>query len=634
MNFGSDVDWKDKSIYRACRVVGAAALIWLVVSYLDISTHMLGYLEQKSYGDRLEIDGLLHQNLVSRAEQEVEVISISDDTYRWASRGHTTATLIPRILYASLINDLKADGAKVIALDMLFDTRQPGDRQLALSIRKAGNVVLACGDKGEAQASILYPESLLRAPGCKIGHTRAPVSVDRPAIDDIEPVIQDDSRPIPALSVEAVRVFRGIEAGGIIRHGRGWTIENMPIVTDYDDENPAFKIRYLYGTNGSFPEIPMETVVGASMNERAFFRRSDIFRHKIVLVGDTTRIKGDRHLTPLDTMPGVIIQANAITTLLSGRFIREAPPWAESLIVLLLVSLTAFLSSVMRLKLAAPLIVLILPAYAFLNTWIFVRDNRDFHLVAACLAIAITATTVLLDRAMTEETEKAAARHLLQRYVNPRIAGHLLKHPELIGAAGRREYGSVLFADIRGFTKMSDALTPEELVRRMNEYFQAVTDIIFRHDGTAASLVGDGLLAAFGLPVAVTDHADQAVAAAIEIQAAVSKIAAGWGESAADGLVSGIGINTGEVIVGEIGSQHLRSLTVYGLEVNIASRVEALNREMGTRILITRSTFESLKKPVEVGESIFVNLKGIAAPVEVYEIFTTLREESTRPVQD
>jgi adenylate cyclase len=154
----------------------------------------------------------------------------------------------------------------------------------------------------------------------------------------------------------------------------------------------------------------------------------------------------------------------------------------------------------------------------------------------------------------------------------------------------------------------------------MNEYFQTITEIVFRHDGTAASIVGDAMLAVFGIPVTAINHADQAIAAAIEIQMASKQLREKWKAGDALPLESGIGINTGEVIVGEVGGQHLRNFTVYGLHVNIASRVEALNRDFKTEILLTRSTYEALEKPVSVGPALSVQVKGLVEPIDVFEL--------------
>ena len=325
-------------------------------------------------------------------------------------------------------------------------------------------------------------------------------------------------------------------------------------------------------------------------------------------------------MTPLGAMPGVEIQAYAIATLLEGRFLRAAPPWAEITLLLVLAALAALLASVWRLHRAALFLVLLLPAFFLFNVWMFVEQDVFLHLIAPSLTFTLTALGVLLERGLAEEQEKTRMRGLLQRYVSPQIAGYILQHPELLGNAGKRAIGTVLFSDIRDFTALSEQLPPEELVGRMNEYFQTMTDIVFRHDGTAASMRGDGMLALFGVPVPYPDHARRAVASAIEMQRALTDLQERWRAQDQKVFDIGIGINTGEMVVGDVGGQQLTNFTVYGLQVNIASRVEGLNKELGSRILITRATYTDIAKEIETRGPLRVSIKGIEDSIEVFEV--------------
>jgi adenylate cyclase len=264
--------------------------------------------------------------------------------------------------------------------------------------------------------------------------------------------------------------------------------------------------------------------------------------------------------------------------------------------------------------------VMVLPIFFLVNVWLFVANSYYFHLVGPSVAIILTAVFVLLERALVEENEKSRMRQLLGRYVNPRMADYILLHPDLIGGEGKVQLGTMLFTDVRGFTKLSEALTPQELVRHMNEYFETMIHVVFKYDGAAVNLIGDAMLVVFGIPVPSADHADKAIRAAIEMQSATADLRKKWGVDDASGLSSGIGINTGEVVVGEIGGSELRSFTVYGLQVNIASRVETLNKTLGTNILITRSTFESLQNAVTVKGPTKAPVKGVAEPLDVFEV--------------
>ena len=332
----------------------------------------------------------------------------------------------------------------------------------------------------------------------------------------------------------------------------------------------------------------------------------------------------DQHQTPVGEKWGVEIQAHAIATLLAGngdvRCIRDAPPWAEVGTLIVLAAVASLLAGLWGLKRTALLLVLLLPAYYCSTSGCSSGHNVDLHLVAPTATVVLTALGVLLERGLTEEQEKTRLRGLLHRYVSPQIAAYILQHPELLGRAGRRVTGTVLFSDIRGFTALSEQIPPEELVGRMNEYFQTMTEIVFRHEGTAASIVGDAMLALFGVPVPSPDHAKRAVAAAIEMQDALRTLQERWRLQDRHAFDIGIGINTGEMVVGDVGGRHLMNFTVYGLQVNIASRVEGLNKELGTCILITRATYESVAEDIQARGPRRMPIKGVEDAIEVFEV--------------
>ena len=575
-----------------------------VCGYLDLSTPLFQTVEQKTYGERLEVAAAMNPALRQEAGGQIVLVTLSDRSYAWASRGHVTAPIFPRSLHAELIRELTGYGAKVIAFDLVFDTPQPGDADLSRAITQCGHVLLACADKGEGQPQILSPEVLLLRAGAHHGHTRVTVTAERPAIDRIEPVLIAARQREPALSVEAVRLLRGPRA------------ERLPV-----DEEGMVKIRYLSAPGQTFPAFAYEDVLGCSAAQKKFYADSETFKNKIVLVGDITRINKDNsHLTPVGQMPGVEIQAHAAATFLEGRFLRSPTRAVEFVQIVVVAFLAALLMSAWRLRRVAVLLGLLLPAYLLFNTALFVERDLVLPLVASAAAIVLTSLGVLLERGIAEEQEKTRMRGLLQRYVSPQIATHILKHPELLGCAGTRVVGTVLFTDIRGFTALSEQIPPEELARRMNEYFALMTDIVFRHDGTAASIVGDAMTALFGVPVPITDHARRAVAAALEMQTTLATLQQQWRREGRPVFDIGIGINTGEMVVGEVGGKHLTSFTVYGLQVNIASRVESLNKKMGSRILVTRATYDAVAAEIEVRGPRLSPVKGMEEPVEVYEI--------------
>jgi adenylate cyclase len=219
-----------------------------------------------------------------------------------------------------------------------------------------------------------------------------------------------------------------------------------------------------------------------------------------------------------------------------------------------------------------------------------------------------------------EGAEKRRVKGLFGRYVSRDVFTKLLEDPAMATLGGRRREMTVLFSDIRGFTAASEKGAPEEVVTQLNEYFNGMVEVLFRHHGTLDKFVGDMVMGLFGAPVEDPRHADHAVAAAQEMAVALERLNAKWRGEGRPAMDIGIGINSGEMIAGNIGANTIMSYTVIGDAVNLGSRIESLNKEYGTRILISQATKDRLTTPVEtrlIGE---VKVKGRDSSVVIYEV--------------
>jgi adenylate cyclase len=210
------------------------------------------------------------------------------------------------------------------------------------------------------------------------------------------------------------------------------------------------------------------------------------------------------------------------------------------------------------------------------------------------------------------------------RYVSPAVMEELLKNTDLAALGGQRREVTVLFADIRGFTSYSENKPPEEVVARLNFYLDEMTGVVFRNGGTLDKYLGDGLMAVFGAPLVLDQHAAKAVACALEIQRSVSRLNDEWLARGQQPLAIGIGINSGSVLVGNVGSHERMEYTVIGEDVNLASRLESLNKEYGSEIIISGQTREMLVEVETAGIVLHdlgkVPVRGLAAPVQIYSI--------------
>jgi adenylate cyclase len=228
-----------------------------------------------------------------------------------------------------------------------------------------------------------------------------------------------------------------------------------------------------------------------------------------------------------------------------------------------------------------------------------------------------------------EGREKRKMKKLFGQYVSKDVYEHLVSNPQLARLGGTRREMTVLFSDIRGFTTVSERGQPEEIVHTLNEYFTRMVDLVFKHQGTLDKFVGDMVMALFGAPLEDPDHADHAVETALEMIVELRKLNDGWRAEGRPELDIGIGVNTGPMIAGNIGSEAIMSYTVIGDAVNLGSRLESLNKQYGTRIIISEGTREHLKNKYVFRPLGDVVVKGKTKPVAIFEV---LGREGEEPV--
>jgi adenylate cyclase len=221
-----------------------------------------------------------------------------------------------------------------------------------------------------------------------------------------------------------------------------------------------------------------------------------------------------------------------------------------------------------------------------------------------------------------EGREKRQVKRLFSRYVPRDVYEQLMADPERAALGGKRRVMTVLFSDVRGFTTMSENATPEEVVAQLNEYFSRMVDVLFEHRGTLDKFVGDMVMGLFGAPVDDADHAEHAVQAALAMTRALDELNQRWAAAGRPVLDIGIGISTGEMVAGNIGSNAIMSYTVIGDTVNLGARLESLNKDYATRIIISDATRAALKGQYHLRPLGEVVVKGKSQPVAVFEVPT------------
>ena len=241
-------------------------------------------------------------------------------------------------------------------------------------------------------------------------------------------------------------------------------------------------------------------------------------------------------------------------------------------------------------------------------------------LAVPLLAMLIAFVADLAWQYFVEGREKRKVKQLFSRYVARDVYDQLLADPTRAKLGGTRRHMTVLFSDMRGFTALTEKGRPEDIVSQLNDYFTRMVKVLFEHRGTLDKFVGDMVMALFGAPLDDEDHAEHAVQTALAMVRALDVLNAEWEAFGLPRLDIGIGINTGEMVAGNIGSDTIMSYTVIGDAVNLGARLESLNKEYGTRIIISESTRARLKGQYDIRPLGSVTVKGKTQPVAIFEV--------------
>jgi adenylate cyclase len=348
------------------------------------------------------------------------------------------------------------------------------------------------------------------------------------------------------------------------------------------------------------------------------------FRDKIVFIGLTASGLLDIFDTPVSTdvsgsMPGIQLHASMVDSILANRFITPFSTRSRIASVLIIALAIGVLSALLSFARALPASLLIIAGWTWLTVAAF-KDGRWLNLVQPLAAGALTLFVGTAYQYFVEGREKRKVSKLFGRYVSKDVYAQLMAHPDQAELGGRRREMSVLFSDIRGFTTVTEKGEPEALVHQLNEYFTRMVEVVFRHGGTVDKFVGDMVMALFGAPLEDPRHAEHAVATAIDMMHELGVLNRAWAAKGMKQLDIGIGVNSGEMIAGNIGSSSIMSYTVIGDNVNLGSRLESLNKEYKTRVIISDATRSRLEGQYEMRPLGDVIVKGKSTPVAIFEI--------------
>jgi adenylate cyclase len=381
------------------------------------------------------------------------------------------------------------------------------------------------------------------------------------------------------------------------------------------DQYGCLLINYLGGP-GLFPTYSAAAVMEGRLPPGAL-------KDKIVLVGATAVGIYDLRVSPFSGIqPGVEIQAMVMDNLLSGRFMR-APPFTFGLSLLIVLALGAILGIILPRLSAIWSIAFTLSlaaAYTVGNYLVFSRLGLQLVLFYPLLAIGAVNLGIIIRRYVAEEQERVRLRRTFESYVAPTVVQEIMKHPDNLRLGGERRELTILFTDIRGFTTLSENLAPEELVTVLHDFLNPMSNIVIKYGGTIDKYIGDAIMALYGAPLDLPEHARAACRSALDMVATLRDLAREWAAQGRPQFRVGVGINTGVVAVGNMGSDRLFDYTAIGDNVNLASRLEGLNKYYGTEILLSQGTVQNLNGEFILRSTDLVQVKGKAQPLEVFEL--------------
>ena len=488
----------------------------------------------------------------------------------------------------------------------------------------------------EERPAILPPYEELSGAARAIGHVFTVLDPDGPVRRSV-PFIRVGGRTIPSLALSAAMVAAGISpdaASGSAGHlgigGRRMPLVEADIPSFYGERRRS--VRSLIRFTGPVVSGGKPTYLDYSFY-RLFYSEQQllagnaplvdpaVFRDKIVLVGTTAAGLQDLFTVPFaeGKMPGMEVHANVIDNVLSSRFMQPAPAWVKLVTAAACALAVGF--GVMLLG-VWPGVAVALGVVAGLGGVSLVLFDRGLWIQVATAFVAVVLASFggVAYQYFVEGREKRRIKHVFSRFVSRDVYDHLLVDPARVRLGGQRRDMTVLFSDIRGFTTVSEGGQPEEIVGQLNEYFTRMVEVVFRHQGTIDKFVGDMVMALFGAPLEDPDNADHAVGAALGMLVALEDLNRRWAAEGRPQLDIGIGINTGEMVAGNIGSEQIMSYTVIGDAVNLGSRLESLNKQYGTRIIISGQTRGRLKGRYDTQLLGEVVVKGKTKPVTIYEV--------------
>jgi adenylate cyclase len=417
----------------------------------------------------------------------------------------------------------------------------------------------------------------------------------------------------PSLTLQMARAYMGID----LSRTKLTTSDSIELGASTVPLSLDNKLLINYcGPNETFPYISFIDVLDGTVPPERI-------RGKIVILGAVAAGLGDLKITPFSPLlPGVEKHANVLQNILHNNFLKRNITciFIDVLLILGLGLLLGFTLS--RLSTIKSVFVFTGTLLCFfgISQLLFTHFNLVTSGVYPLLAIILAYTCITAFKLLTEEREKKKIRDIFSHYAAEQVVNQLLANPESVKLGGEKRKITVLFADIENFTVMSEILDPQEVAALLNKYLTAMTKIVFKHGGTVDKFMGDAIMVLFSAPLAFPDHAHRACLVALDMLKVIHELQEEWTAKTGHRLNIRVGINTGEVVVGNMGSEELMDYTAIGDAVNLTQRLEQVNKEYGTNIIIGEATYNEIKDTAVVRQLGKVKVKGKNIEVTIFEL--------------
>lgn len=613
-----------------------------------------------------------------RDKSDVIILEITQETYDGLPHPYNIWPW-PRIIFAKIIENLNEAGAKVIGIDLIMsnqDRLSPlNDSSLVAAIKKYRNVIVAGKvevatattiQTGEDGGTVYKEKFLIRKTDFDYNNIffRADSGIGLVNVtSDHDGVFRrylpfiyspTSERLVPTFGFAILNKYFALPNNHLALNEKNYFVLQEISIPKFDDI--SLLINY-YGPSRTFRHENLLNVLDDSdfnTHDEIFYETEintwedsayqSLFKDKIVLIGST--MPEDKDLLPIafakgekkgdNLIYGVEFHANAIQNIISKDFLVKESMRTELLLIFLLTFLSFFSTSYLKnLKTKYGLLIEMLNLLMMIGLIFVIREfsfflfqekNYVIALVSPSLSIILGYFGSTAYNFIGEKRQKAVIKGMFSHYVNPTIVDELVTNPEKLKLGGENKFLTVFFSDIVGFSTFSEKKSPEHLVKFLNEYLSSMTNLVFINKGTLDKYIGDAVMAFWGAPTPIENHAYLACSTALQMQAELVKLRKKW-ETEGETLIKvRMGINTGNMVVGNVGGKERFDYTVMGDNVNLASRLEGANKEYSTLIMISESTYDEIKEHFLCRELDLIIVKGKSKPIKVYELISYIEQ--------